>query len=298
MRTQDGRSPAAAYLQLMRPKQWAKNSLVVAAPAAAGVLSEAGSLARTVLAFVALTLASAGTYALNDAGDAQADAIHPKKRNRPVASGRISPQAARAFGVGLLVASLLVAAGSGRWQLVVTVAAYVVLTTLYSTVLKHIAVLDLVAVSAGFVLRAIAGATATGVDISEWFLIVASFGSLFMVAGKRASEFDRAGEDASAQRRVLAQYTASYLAQLRTVACGLTLLSYTLFAFEKSDVVGTGGTWFDLSILPFAIAILRYGLLLDRGLGEAPEELVLGDRQLQAAGAVWAATFMIGVYAA
>lgn len=285
----------AGLVRLVRPRQWIKNVLVVAAPGGAGVLHEPGVLVATGLAFVAFSLAASGTYCLNDAADADADRAHPTKRFRPVADGTVSVGTARLLGVGLLVASLLVAAATGGWQLPAVVLGYVGLTTAYTLWLKHVAVVDLAAVAAGFVIRAIAGAVAADVEVSDWFLIVASFGSLFMVAGKRSAELAEEG-DVSSHRRVLAMYSTAYLTYIRSVASGVTLLAYTLLAFEKADVSGAAMPWFELSIVPFGLAILRYALRLDQGVGGAPEDVVLRDRTLQVLGLAWAVLAAAGVY--
>jgi decaprenyl-phosphate phosphoribosyltransferase len=284
-----------ALLRLARPKQWVKNVLVLAAPAAAGVLTEGDQAWRTAVAFVAFCLAASGTYFLNDAADADQDRVHPTKRNRPVAAGHVPVTTARVGGVVLIVAALLLSLLPGGGQLLLATAGYVAVTTAYTLWLKHIAVLDLAAVAAGFVVRAIAGAAATHVELSKWFLIVASFGSLFMVTGKRSSELE-GSTDAAAQRSVLAQYPPAFLAHLRTIAAGVTLLAYTLFAFEKADLT-QHGVWFELSIIPFALGLFRYLLRLDQGDGGAPEDLVLGDRTILLLGLLWAALFLAGVEA-
>ena len=151
----------AAYLKLARPKQWSKNVLVAAAPGAAGILRHGDALGRTAVAFGALCLAASGTYAWNDLLDVEADRVHPTKCRRPIASGLISQRGAGIFGSILLACSVAVGFFLNS-HLGITVVAYVVLTLAYSTRLKHEPVLDLVAVAAGFVLRTIAGATATG----------------------------------------------------------------------------------------------------------------------------------------
>ncbi|MEX2660235.1 MAG: decaprenyl-phosphate phosphoribosyltransferase [Acidimicrobiales bacterium] len=288
-------STRAAVVRLLRPRQWVKGVLVLAAPAAAGVLHEPGVLAETALAFVAFSLAASGTYCLNDASDVESDRAHPTKRFRPVAEGSVSVAAARLLGIGLLVGSVAVAAVAGGWRLPLVILGYVALTTSYTVWLKHIAVVDLAAVAAGFVLRAIAGAVATDVEVSDWFLIVASFGSLFMVAGKRSAELGEEGE-VSSHRRVLSMYSAAYLTYVRSVASGVTLLAYTLFAFEKADLSAAAIPWFELSIVPFGLAILRYAQRLDQGAGGAPEDVVLRDRALQVLGLCWAVLAAIGVY--
>lgn len=285
---------AGAVLRLLRPRQWIKNVLVFAAPGAGGVLTQADELAGTLVAFVAFCLAASGTYCLNDASDADADRRHPRKRSRPVASGAVSVTLARVLGVALVLAGVGIGFATGSWELPAVTAGYVGLTTTYTLWLKHIAVLDLAAVAAGFVIRALAGAAATGVDVSDWFLIVASFGSLFMVAGKRSAELAHGG-DVVGQRAVLGAYSAEFLTYVRSLSSGVAVLAYTLFALERAEGAG-GFVWFELSIIPFVLAIIRYALRLDQGGGGAPEDVVLGDRTLQVLGLVWVTTFALGVY--
>lgn len=284
-------------VKLARPKQWAKNVLVFAAPGAAGVLDNRGPLLESIVAFVAFCLAAAGTYYINDARDVEADRLHPKKRHRPIASGVVPVNLAYVLGALLLILSVAVALAVTT-ALAATIVGYVVLTTTYSNLLKQIAVVDMVAVAAGFVLRAVAGAAATGVPISDWFFIVTSFGSLFMVSGKRGAEAQEMGDGASGFRAVLGAYTPSYTAYVRSVTSGAVLMAYCLWSFEKADESAAGIPWYQLSILPFVMAVLRYALVLDQGRGSAPEEIVLGDRALQVIGVIWAVVFAIGVYTA
>jgi decaprenyl-phosphate phosphoribosyltransferase len=290
----NARGGIGAYIRLARPKQWAKNALVIAAPGAAGVLTEGDALFKTAVAFVCFCLAASGTYYINDALDVDADRLHPKKRKRPIASGAIPVRNAIVAGVGLLVAAVALSFVAS-WQLAAVIGGYLVLTVAYSTWLKHEPVIDLFAVAAGFVLRTIAGGLAVGVDISPWFLIVAASGSLFMVTGKRHAELLELGEDASDHRRSLDVYSHSYLNYVRAVASSVAILAYCLWAFEKSEPVGNP-IWFELSIVPFVIAILRYALLLEQGKGGAPEELVLSDRMLQVIGLAWVAFFAIAIH--
>lgn len=278
-----------------RPKQWIKNLLVFAAPGAAGVLDNGRPFGRSAIAFVCFSLAASGTYYLNDASDVLNDRLHPTKRFRPIASGAVPIGLARALGP-VLIAAAIALSFAARWELAVAVAGYVALTTSYTYVLKHIAVVDVVAVAAGFVIRAIAGAAATDVPVSDWFFIVASFGSLFIVAGKRQAEALELGEGAVATRPALAAYTTSYLAYLRAVSSGTVLVAYCLWAFEKAELSGSSVPWFQLSILPFVLGVLRYALLLDSGHGGAPEELVLSDRALLVIGLAWGVVFGIGIY--
>ncbi|HLM29243.1 MAG TPA: decaprenyl-phosphate phosphoribosyltransferase [Acidimicrobiales bacterium] len=293
-------SLASGLIRLARPKQWTKNVLVFAAPAAAGVLDNRGPAIDSLVAFTSFCLAAAGTYYINDARDADADRLHPDKRTRPVASGVVPVGIAYAGGA-LLIAAAVALAFVANASLAATIAGYVALTTAYSVVLKHVAVVDLVAVAAGFVLRAVAGAAATDVPISEWFFIVTSFGALFMVSGKRGAEASEMGRGAAQFRAVLGAYSESYTAYLRSVTSGAVLVAYCLWAFEKADasINPPSVPWYQLTILPFVMAVLRYALVLDRGdRGSAPEEIILGDRTLQLIGVAWAIVFGIAVYTA
>ena len=285
-----------ALVQLLRPRQWTKNLLVVAAPAAAGLLNRGPDIAATAVAFVAFCLAASGTYCLNDASDAERDRLPPVKRYRPVACGDIDVTTARLVGAALLATSIAVALLAGRWQLPAAVVGYVALTTSYTLWLKHMAVIDVAAVAGGFVLRALAGSAATGARVSDWFLVTATFGALVMVSGKRSTELSEAS-DAGGHRRVLAEYPPMFLSHLRAVSIGMTLLAYTLFAFERSTVPAPMPL-FKLSIIPFGLAVFRYALRVEQGSGGAPEELVLADRPLQVLAVVWAVLFLAAVYVA
>jgi decaprenyl-phosphate phosphoribosyltransferase len=276
-----------------RPKQWIKNVLVVAAPLASGRLGELDVLLATLLAFACLCLAASGTYFLNDAKDVDADRLHPTKRNRPIAAGAVPLPVAKVASAVLMAAGIGLAVLGGP-ALVAVVAAYVALTVSYTLVFKHEPLLDLVAVAGGFVLRAVAGAAAADIPVSRWFLIVATFGSLFMVAGKRYSEFLLMGEDRATTRASLANYSLSYLHFVWTAAAVITLIAYCLYAFEVGEAVA-GLPWAELSTLPFVVAILRYALVVDRGEAGAPEEVVLGDRHLQLLGLAWLVLFTTGV---
>jgi len=281
-------------LKTARPKQWAKNVLVFAAPGAAGVLTEPDALVRTLLAFAAFSVAASGAYFLNDVVDRDADRRHPNKRSRPIAAGVIATPIATILAVLLLVTGVAGAAAAGGVQLGAVVAGYAGLTVSYSFWLKRIAVVDLAAVAAGFVLRAIGGGVAADVPISDWFLIVTSAGSLFMIAGKRAAEHSNLGDARGHTRAILEAYSIPFLRYVRATASAVAISAYCLWAFEKS--VGGGVPWFEISIAPFVMGILRYALLLESDEGEAPEELILSDRPLQLIGLVWVALFSIGVY--
>jgi decaprenyl-phosphate phosphoribosyltransferase len=287
-------------VRTMRPHQWTKNALVFAAPFGSGGITDAAVAVPALLAFVAFSLAASGTYLLNDARDVESDRQHPTKRNRPIAAGIVPVNLAYVVGVAVLALALAIGFLTAR-NLGITLVAYLGLTTAYTLSLKHLPVYDIVAVAAGFVLRAIAGAAATDVPISEWFFIVTSFGALLMVVGKREGERHLLEADASSVRSTLGAYSSSFLLYLRAVASGVVLIGYFLWAFESARRTGIdpdAPIWFQLSIIPFAIAILRYALLLDGGDGAEPERLIMSDRAMLGAGACWAIMYTYGVYLA
>jgi decaprenyl-phosphate phosphoribosyltransferase len=287
-----------AWLREARPKQWAKNVLVFAAPGAAGVLDDGASIGKALIAFVAFCMAASGTYFWNDLLDVESDRAHPTKCRRPIASGAVPESAARIVGSLLLVGSIAVAFATGRWQAASIVALYVAITLAYTVVLKHIAVIDLVTVASGFVLRAIGGAMAVDVPIRKWFLLCTTFGSLFIVTGKRYAEIREMGEQASTTRATLSDYSPSYLRQVLSISVGATIVAYCVWAFETAELAGSDFPFYELSIVPMLIALLRYLLILEQGQGGgAPEEVFLADRPLQVFGLVWLVVFGLGVYA-
>jgi len=278
--------PAASPLLVAaRPRQWIKNVLVFAAPLAAGVFVVPASF----VALLAFVLASAATYFVNDAVDVEADRRHPVKCRRPVASGAISVRSAWLCGLGLMVAALAVTplAGPG---LSACVAAYLALTFAYSWRLKRIAVVDILAVAGGFLLRTVGGAVAAGVAMSSWFLLTALLGSLFLVTGKRLSELRRDGDG----RAVLAAYSLPWLQQTLTMTLTGTVIAYACWAFQFSGDASL--PLLGLSLVPFLTGLMRYSLLVARGDGEAPENLLASDRFLLVSGFAWGTMATAAIY--
>ncbi len=280
----------------MRVRQWPKNGLVVAAPLAAGVIFRPDVLLDTAVALAAFVLASSGTYVLNDVGDVDHDRLHPRKRHRPIARGDVPLGVAAATGVVLLLAAVLLPILSGYYALAVCIASYTLLTSLYSRWLKHEPVVDLAVVAAGFLLRAIAGGLAAGLQLSPWFLTVASFGSLYVVAGKRYSELVNLGDEGPKMRPCLQSYSASYLRFVWTVAAAVLVATYCLWAFEVSEAraADASAPWLAFSVAPFVVGVLRYTLAIDRGAAGTPEDIVFRDRGLQVIGLVWLVVFTVG----
>jgi decaprenyl-phosphate phosphoribosyltransferase len=288
LRTRTGWRPLVVGL---RPRQWVKNLLVFAAPLAAGRLFQTAIVGSAMLAFVAFCAASAATYLINDVADADFDREHPIKRNRPIASGALSSGAALGVATVLAVAAACTAF-IVSWQLLVVIVTYIVSTAAYSARLKHEPVVDLALVSSGFLLRAIAGGAATEISLSRWFLIVAAFGSLFLVAGKRYSELVTMGDFA---RRSLQRYSPSYLRFVFSIAAGVTITAYCLWAFETHSTASV--PWSQLTVAPFVLVLLRVGIGIDGGSAEAPDEMLVRDPAVLALSLLWLGLFTAGVYA-
>lgn len=285
------------YFRTARPRQWLKNLLVFSAPGAAGVLTDIEVLLQTLVAFSAMCLAASGTYFWNDVLDVRSDRAHPSKSRRPIAAGDVSIRAGRVIGSTLPLVAVLLVALIGEWRPVVVVVSYVVITLTYSLIWKHIAVIDLIVISSGFVLRAAVGSTAAQVPMSSWFVLVTTFGALFVVSGKRFAESRELGEGGATVRSTLAQYTPSYLRFVVGVSCSGAVVSYCVWAFERRELTGAELPWYELSIVPVIAAFLRYALVLDQGQGAAPEEVFIGDRILQLLGFSWITIFAFAAYA-
>ncbi|MBK8461536.1 MAG: decaprenyl-phosphate phosphoribosyltransferase [Nigerium sp.] len=289
------RARLPASVRAMRPKQWVKNVLVAAAPVAAGTLLDPRVALTTLGAFVTFCLASASIYLINDVRDVESDRLHPKKRLRPIAAGEL----AHSTAVGLSAVTGAASLALGFWiepLLGVTLAVYWLFQVGYSLFLKNQPIIDLAMVAAGFLLRAIAGGVASGIQLSQWFLLVASFGSLFMVAGKRYSEMRELGPDAGT-RASLARYTDSYLRFAWTMACTAVIMSYSLWAFEQSgDSTPWQLPWHAISIAPFTLALMRYAYVVDTGEAGEPEAVVMSDRLLQGLAIAWAVPVAVGVF--
>jgi decaprenyl-phosphate phosphoribosyltransferase len=279
-------------IRAMRPRQWMKNSLVVAAPLAAGRLDEREILFTTLVAVVCFCAASSSVYLFNDVADREADRLHPRKQHRPIAAGLVSPALALGTAAGLAAASIVVAFVIDA-QFGALVVAYLALQAAYALGLKHQPVLDIAVIAGGFLMRAVGGGLATDIGLSDWFLMVAGFGSLFMVAGKRYSELLALGGD-SFTRRSLAGYTETYLRFIWSAAAGVTITGYCLWAFSLPNDGGVA--WEAISIIPFVLGILRYAIDIDAGEAGEPEDIVLRDRVLQLIGLAWLCCVTIGVF--
>jgi decaprenyl-phosphate phosphoribosyltransferase len=287
-------------LSSMRPRQWAKNLLVFAAPAAAAVLPNAGVFGRTIAAFFVFVGASAATYLVNDVIDRKNDALHPVKRHRPIASGRVPVPLALGTAAVLATASLADAAVVAL-PLAGVVAAYLAISFAYSLFLKHVPIVELACVASGFALRAVAGGAAAHVPISPWFLVMTSFGALLIVAGKRSTEQQVLGKQQGHHRIALTAYPPDFLRSVRRLSMAVAVMTYCLWAFERASHLHAAGrhanlVWFELSVVPFVLAVLAVELAIMKGRGGEPEELAMSDRLLQILGLVWLGLVLVGIY--
>ncbi|MDI9960133.1 MULTISPECIES: decaprenyl-phosphate phosphoribosyltransferase [unclassified Rhodococcus (in: high G+C Gram-positive bacteria)] len=287
------KSLPAGIVKALRPRQWVKNVLVLAAPIAAGTATEADVLLPVALAFVVFCMAASGIYLVNDAMDVEADRAHPTKRFRPIAAGVLPVNIAYGMAV-VLLAGAIGLSFLANWQLAVVMGVYIVIQLAYCFGLKHQAVIDICIVSSGFLLRAIAGGVAAEIDLSQWFLLMMAFGSLFMAAGKRYAELQLAEKTGAKIRKSLESYTMTYLRFVWTMAATTLVLCYGLWAFQQDAIKGTN--WYAISMVPFTIAVLRYAVDVDGGEAGEPEEIALGDRVLQLLAIAWIGVVGVAVY--
>jgi 4-hydroxybenzoate polyprenyltransferase len=284
------RNPVRSYLKLARPKQWTKNGFVLAGVVFAEQAFQLPSLVAALLAFAAFCALSGAIYAANDALDVEEDRKHPRKCHRPVASGEIS------VGGAFVYASLLAAGGLAvcfavSWGAGLAGLAYVVLQSAYTFGLKHFAILDVMIIAAGFVVRALAGAAAVMAPISPWLIVCTGLLALFLGFSKRRYEIASLGEDANYTRKNLADYSVPMLDEMMTVVVAATLIAYSLYTFTAYE-----GVWMMFSI-PFVIyGVFRYMLLVHRDGGDNPDVLLLKDRPLQVTLLLWVVVVMAILY--
>jgi decaprenyl-phosphate phosphoribosyltransferase len=282
-----------AVVRTTRPRQWPKNLVVFAAPLAGATIGRDDGLGYGVLALVAFGCASAAVYLVNDVVDAERDRRHPVKRRRPVASGALPGPHAVALAAVATAGALVVGVVIGVPLLTVTVAAYLCSSFLYSGWLKHVPFVEMVMVAAGFLLRVLGGAAATHVAPSTWFLLVCSLGALFVAVSKRYSELTSLRGDALHHRPVMRFYQPRVL-RAGQVAVGLLMLAMYL-RWASGETAGAR-VWHEVSTVPLALALLRFGLLTARRTVRSVEELLTGDRLMLACEAAWLGLFCVGLY--
>ena len=278
-------STPLALLKTMRPKQWTKNLIVFAPLIFGGRLSDARAVATSVLAFVIFCLISGSVYLLNDLKDLERDRAHAKKRARPLAAGELKPSVAMiALGVLAPVALGSAFALSVRFGLVTL--GYLALQVAYTLVLKNQVILDVMAISAGFVLRAAAGAAAVDVSASPWLYMCAALLALFLGFGKRRHELVELEAKASDHRAVLADYSPQFIDAMLSTVTAATIIAYSMYTFISATAEQAHNLMFTV---PFVVyGLFRYQFLIyKRNLGGSPEEILLTDAPLIATIVLW-----------
>lgn len=290
---------ADGMVKALRPKQWVKNALVLAAPLAAGAdaIFHQRTLIDVAIAFIVFCFGASAIYLVNDARDVEADREHPTKRFRPIAAGVLPVGMAYGMAVALIVLAIgLSFLATDGVALACVIGVYIALQLGYCFGWKHMPVIDIALVSSGFMLRAMAGGVAAGIELSQWFLLVAAFGSLFMASGKRYAEILLHERTGAKIRKSLESYTPTYLRFVWTMAATAVVMSYALWGFDLSQQSTDAGPWYQISMVPFTIAILRYAAGVDTGDGGAPDEVALSDRVLQVLALAWVFCIVMAVY--
>ncbi len=290
------RSTTALLATSLRPEQWTKNLLLFAGLLFGGRLLELGAVIAAMAGFAIFSALSGATYLLNDIWDREADRRHPLKQTRPIASGQLDISTG-AWSAASLIAGAIGAAWLLSPRLAGIAAAYVGLLFFYSTTLKHVVIVDVLAIAGGFVLRAIAGAIAVDVPIGSWLLVCTTLLALFLALSKRRHELVLLGEDASRHRPSLEHYSPYLLDQMIAVVTASTLIAYTVFT-TSPDTAQRLGTSRLVFTVPFVLyGIFRYLYLVHQRLGGgSPAEMLLTDRPLLLCVALWAWAVMLLMY--
>jgi len=275
-----------ALLKTMRPRQWTKNAFLFAALVFDGKLFHLTDFLRTLAGFGLFCLISSAVYIFNDLLDVEADSQHPVKKNRPIASGRLPMPIAIAAG-GILSLISLALAYLLAWQFAVTILVYFVMMLAYSKWLKHVPILDVLILAAGFVLRVHSGTTLITVErFSPWLYVLMTLLALYLGFGKRRAELALLTGDATNHRKVLNGYSIPLLDQFITIVSGTTIVAYSLYTFFRPETPGNHAL---MLTIPFVIyAIFRYLYLIQvRQIGGEPEEILLSDRPFQISILIW-----------
>ena len=284
-----------ALLKTMRPRQWTKNIFVFAALVFDKQLFLPSPFLQTLAGFALFCLISSAVYILNDLADIEADRQHPEKKHRPIASGRLPEGTAWGAAAVFVVISI----GLG-WLLApkfaAVLAAYLIINVLYSKWLKHVAIVDVLIIAAGFVLRVAAGVTLIHVErFSPWLYVVMTLLSLFLGFGKRRAELSLLAQDAGSHRKVLDGYTLSLLDQYILIVSSTTVVAYSLYTFSAPNLPDNHSM---MLTIPFVVyMIFRYLYLVHtEEAGGAPEEVLLTDRPFQIAMLLWALVVLVVFY--
>lgn len=287
------------YVQLLRPAEWVKNVFVFAGLVFGWKLADPSSVGLALLAFGCFCLAASAGYIINDIVDREQDRLHPTKRNRPIASGAVSPAHA-----GVVCAATIVTAGVVSMlflppRFTVILAAYFVLIQTYSFVLKQLVILDVITISIGFVLRAWAGAAAVDVEVSQWLIVCTFTLCLFLGFGKRRCEHALIanGADAVQHRPTLERYSTDLLNQLLSISAGLAVITFMLYTMERPATPPPFPKWMLIYTVPLVIyGVFRYAMLIESGKITGPTDIIINDRPFLATGLLWLVLAGVIVY--
>jgi 4-hydroxybenzoate polyprenyltransferase len=279
-------APLAAWVRLLRPRQWIKNGFVLAPLLFSGRFVQPYSVGLAFTAFVLFCLLASGIYAWNDVVDAPADRAHPIKRNRPVAAGAIGVRTAIVTGAILVAAAL-----AGGWLVTPLLGAaltgYLLLNLLYATKLKNIVIVDVFTIAAFFVLRLLAGCAAIGVQPSVWLLLCGGLLALYLGFAKRRHELVLLGDASPNHRSVLRQYDAVLLDQMSTILLAVTVVAYIMYTLTSQTAAQVGSERLSYSTVFVLYGVFRYLYLSHQRRGGDPAETLLTDRSLMTAGLLW-----------
>jgi 4-hydroxybenzoate polyprenyltransferase len=284
------------FTRLLRPHQWIKNGVVLAGLIFAGEANTSDQVLLAVRAMIAFCLMSSSVYVLNDIIDRNRDSLHPLKKNRPIAAGKVSVAFAGLVGLVLAAAGILICAIT-NWNLLMVGICFLILNILYTVALKNIVIIDVMAIAGGFVMRAVAGAVAVNVEISAWLLITTFVLALFLGLGKRRHELIILEKEASAHRRILEKYSTYMLDQLISVVTASTVITY-LFYTLSPEVSAKLHTQYLFVTIPFVIyGIFRYLYLVHKEeKGGSPTRLLLNDLPLLIDVVLWLASVILILY--
>jgi len=277
-----------------RPKQWTKNGFVFFALIFSLNLLRVDMLLTTVAAFILFCLLSSSVYLINDLVDIEQDRQHPLKRNRPLPAGLLSPRVAK-VAAGVLAALALIASfplGSYFW---VTAVGYWLLMLVYSFYLKHIVIIDVLAIAAGFVLRVVAGAVAIQVPISPWLYICTILGALFLGFTKRRHELILLENNAHQHRKILEEYSPKYLEDMINIVAASTIMAYSLYTFSADNLPKNHSMMLTIPFVLFGIFRYLY-LVHQKNQGGNPEEILLTDKPILADIALWLVSATLILY--
>jgi 4-hydroxybenzoate polyprenyltransferase len=290
------RSPAASLFVSLRPDQWHKNLIVFAALIFAVKLLDPAALARATAAFLIFCVLSGVVYLINDVSDREQDRQHPLKRKRPIAAGDLAPGTALAFAA-VLGGAALAASFALRPAFGAAAAAYLALFVVYTRALKHLVVLDVMAIAIGFVLRAVAGGLVIGVHISNWLLVCTMLGALFLGLAKRRHEMTLLADGAKGHRRILEEYDPYLLDQMIGVVAAATMVAYIIYCASPETHAYFGTEWLVLTT-PFPVyGLFRYLYLVHRKSGGgSPSDMLIDDRPLLTCVLLWGVAVVLIIY--